>query len=43
MAVAVALPVVGMVVVAVVVKTRRKSLFVVFADVRITPYSVAVR
>ena len=43
MAVAVALPVLGVVAVAVVVEARRKSLPVVPADVRIAPYGVAVR
>ena len=43
MAVAVALPVLGVVAVAVVVEARRKSLPVVLTDVRIALYSVAVR
>jgi len=43
MAIAVALPVLDMVAVVIVVKTKRKSLPIVFADVRIVPYDIAVR
>ncbi len=43
MAVAVALPVLGMVAVAVVVEAKRKSLSIVFTDVRIALYNVVVR
>ncbi len=43
MAVAVALPVLGVVAVAMVVEARRKSLLVVPADIRIVLYGVAVR
>ena len=42
MAVAVALPVLGVVAVAVVIEARRKSLPIVPADVRIAPYDVTV-
>ena len=43
MAVAVTLPVFGVVTVVVVIETKRKSLFIVSADIRITPYGIAVR
>ena len=43
MAMAVALPVLDVVTVAIVVKVRYKNLLIVLTDVRIAPYGVAVR
>jgi len=42
MVIVVVLPVLDMIAIAIVVETRRKSFFIVFADVQIAPYNIIV-